>query len=100
MIKLIFISILIIFTGCVKKEVVYFQNQDSNSYNSNNYKTTKPKNRIIKKNITKTTDKKVNSRCETEITEIFNSKASGKITICKGKILTDGKKSKIIYVNK
>ena len=38
--------------------------------------------------------------CETEITEIFYSKASGKITICKGKLLEVGQKTRVIEVQK
>jgi len=40
------------------------------------------------------------SGCETEITEIFTSKSSGKITVCKGKILTGNQKTKIVRINK
>ena len=38
--------------------------------------------------------------CETEVTEIFYSKASGEITTCKGKLLEDGQKTRIVRVNK
>lgn len=38
--------------------------------------------------------------CETEITEHFNSKASGKIVTCKGKLLKDGEKTRHIWRNK
>ncbi len=44
--------------------------------------------------------KKVSNKCETTITEIFTSKASGSITLCKGKLLEPGQKTRIIRVNK
>ena len=37
--------------------------------------------------------------CETTITEIFTSKASGTITICKGKLLEKGQKTRIVRIN-
>lgn len=37
--------------------------------------------------------------CPTQITKIYNSKASGKITICKGKLLKEGEKTVIRRVN-
>lgn len=116
--KVIFISILIIFTGCVQKEVVYMDNSNSSyskkknttsSHHKKTYKTTYSKykkNHISKHStvkhhiIKKDTNKNIHNKCETAITKVFNSKASGRIIICKGKILTDGQKSKIIYVNK
>jgi len=41
-----------------------------------------------------------NDKCETEITEKFYSKASGWITICKGKLLRDGQVSRVVEVRK
>ena len=38
--------------------------------------------------------------CPTEITEIFYSKASGEITVCKGKILADNQKTRVIRITK
>lgn len=38
--------------------------------------------------------------CETIKTVIFNSKASGKIVTCQGRLLEVGEKTKIIYRNK
>jgi hypothetical protein len=40
------------------------------------------------------------SGCPTEITQIFHSKASGTIETCKGKLLLDGEKTRIINVYK
>ena len=45
------------------------------------------------------TENKENN-CETEITEMFFSKESGWITVCKGKILTNGQKTRIVTVKK
>jgi len=38
--------------------------------------------------------------CPTEITEIFYSKESGEITVCKGKILADNQKTRVIRITK
>lgn len=51
---------------------------------------------------TPTTPNFVNNKteCDTEITEIFYSKASGEITICKGKLLEVGQKTRIRRVSR
>jgi len=101
LIKIIFIAILIIFTGCVKKEVVYYQGDNSQYIpKKSSTSTSNTKTYTQYKKIKKNTTQNQKAGCETEITEIYNSKESGKITICKGKILTVGKKTKFIYVNK
>jgi len=43
---------------------------------------------------------KNSDECPTEITQIYKSKASGKIVTCHGAILLDGQKTRIVYVNK
>lgn len=51
----------------------------------------------IKKMIKPTIKKQ--SGCETTITEIYTSKESGTITICKGKLLVGNQKTRIVKVN-
>jgi len=38
------------------------------------------------------------NQCETEITQVYTSKSSGKIVTCRGKILEKGQKTRVVYV--
>jgi len=81
------------------KSITLFLNKN-NSYeckcNDKRVDYIKNKNPIKKYKPLKITKRK--DGCETTITEIYTSKASGTITICKGKILKPGQESKIIEV--
>ena len=47
-----------------------------------------------------TQQKQSSGQCDTQITEIFYSKASGTIQLCKGKILEVGESTRVIKVYK
>ncbi len=115
------IAILITLTGCkeVKLNTVsYIYTQCESTGNvgikldtDGVYRCIEPKHKVksifnrepkSKKKIVKQIEKRksISNGCETTITEIFTSKASGSITLCKGKLLKHGQKTRIIRVNK
>jgi hypothetical protein len=62
-----------------------------NRYSNNNTNDAEPDDIVL---VDKSDD------CPTEVTEIFYSKASGEITVCKGKLLQPGQETRIVRVNK
>jgi len=97
---LLIVSIIILFSGCVNKK----PNTD-NTIKYKDYICNCPYNKTTTLDIKsyKCTCgnfvKKINQDCQTTITQIYNSKASGKIVTCKGKLLEYGQHTRIIRVN-
>ena len=115
MFKLILLLIAFIFIGCNqtnKHYIVKYKGLECKSLTDvgikwdgkkyvcvGNY-IREPKKKVVKRKIAIKKQPTKREGCETTITEIFTSKASGTITICKGKLLEKGQKTRVVRVNK